>query len=56
MQNLDIIVLSSVVSILFIVFIVSIIKELNKAEQPKGQENSPRAKAIKRVGKIFDSQ
>ena len=56
MQNLDIIVLSSVVAILFVVFIVSTIKELNRADAPKGEENSPRAKAIRRVGKIFDSQ
>ena len=56
MQDLDIIVLSSVVSILFVVFIISIVKELNRAEAPKGEENSIRAKAIKRVGKIFDSQ
>lgn len=56
MQNLDIIVLSSIVSMLFVVFIVSIVKELNKAEQPKGQENSPRAKAIRQIGKVFDSQ
>jgi len=56
MQNLDIIVLSSVVSILFIVFIIATIKELKNSEEPKGQENSPRAKMIKRVGKIFDSQ
>lgn len=56
MQNLDIIVLSSVVSILFVVFIIATIKELNKDEAPKGEENSIRAKAIKRVGKVFDSQ
>jgi uncharacterized membrane protein len=56
MQNLDIIVLSSVVAILFIVFIVSIVKEINRSEAPKGEENSPRAKAIKRIGRVFDSQ
>lgn len=55
MQNLDIIILSSIVSILFIIFMVSIIIEVNKNKNPIGEENSIRARIIKKIGKIFDS-
>ena len=51
---MDIIILSSVVSLLFVVFIVGVIKEAAKA--PSETENSPRAKFIKKVGKVFDHQ
>lgn len=56
MENLDIIILSSIVTTLFAVFIGATVKELNRNEQPKGRENSPRAKMIKNIGKIFDSE
>jgi len=58
MQNLDIIILSSIVTILFGVFFYVIYKELS---QPEGQikfteDNSPRTKMIRKVGAIFDSE
>lgn len=56
MANLDIIILSSIVTTLFAVFIGATIRELSKSEQPKGKENSPRAKMIKNIGKMFDSE
>lgn len=57
MQNFDIILLSSIVSTLFIVFLGLTIKELMLADKKKisGGENSPRARLIRQVGKIFDS-
>lgn len=55
MQNSDIMILSFVVSILFIIFITSIIIEVTKNENPVGEENSIRARIIKKIGKIFDS-
>jgi hypothetical protein len=52
---MEIIVLSSIVTILFIVFGVVVYKELSKAELKVGSaENSPRAQLIKFVGSIFD--
>lgn len=57
MENLDIIVLSSIVTVLFGVFIYVVLKELTK---PEGQytpteDNGPRSKMIKKVGSIFDT-
>lgn len=56
MENLDIIILSSIVTTLFAVFIGLTVRELSKNEQPKEEEKGPRAKMIKNVGKIFDSE
>lgn len=57
MQNFDIIILSSIVSTLFLVFLGLTVKELLLADKKKvaGGENSPRARLIRQVGKLFDS-
>ena len=57
MQNFDIILLSSIVSTLFVVFLGLTAKELVLADKKKvtGTENSPRARFIRQVGKIFDT-
>lgn len=56
MENLDIIVLSSIVTTLFAVFIGYTIKELiHASKNPDPIESSPRANMIKFVGKLFDS-
>lgn len=58
MENLDIIILSSVVTTLFAVFIGLTIKELKKPEvniQPS-EENGPRANMIKFVGSLFNEK
>jgi len=56
MENTDIIVLSSVISILFLVFIVSIARELINSKESVGEETGPRANMIRKVGKLFDTQ
>lgn len=57
MENLDIIVMSSIVITLFAVFSVYTIRELIKiSKDPKPQtEMGPRADMIRFVGKLFDS-
>lgn len=59
MQNLDIIILTSILSILFIVFAVVVFKEF-KAVSKDGykaeKENGPRANLIKFVGSLFDDK
>jgi hypothetical protein len=56
MENLDIIILTSIVSTLFIVFGIVMYKELKNApDQSKDlYERSPRANMIRFVGSIFD--
>lgn len=56
MENLDIIILSSIVSVLFVVFIYFVFKELSKPESEFviTEDNGPRTKMIKKVGSIFD--
>ncbi len=58
MQNLDILILSSVVTTLFLVFIGYVGRELIKAskEPQTGEEGGPRADLVRYVGKIFDSE
>jgi len=59
MENLDIIILSSIVTTLFVVFLGVTIKEFSQASkkpQPRqSDENGPRAKFIKFIGKQFDT-
>lgn len=57
MQNFDIIILSSIVCTLFIVFLGLTIKELMLADKRPltGQEDSPRARLTKFMGRVFDS-
>jgi hypothetical protein len=57
MENLDIIILSSIVSTLFLVFMGTVIKEFIKMDKnPEiGPDNSPRTNMIKYIGKLFDT-
>jgi hypothetical protein len=57
MENLDIIILSSIVSTLFLVFMGTVIKEFIKMNKnPEiGPDNSPRTNMIKYIGKLFDT-
>jgi len=57
MENLEIIILSTVVVTLFATFIIVTYKELAKAEnnnQRPSEESGPRANMIKFVGRLFD--
>ncbi len=56
MENLDIIILSTIVTTLFVVFISLTIRELSKNEQPKDEEKGPRANMIKFIGSLFDEK
>ena len=56
MENLDLIILTTIVVILFMVFIFTTIKEIiEDAKTPfkGGEEGGPRAEMIKFVGRIF---
>lgn len=57
MENLDIVILSSIVSILFIVFMGTIVKEFIRMEKNPivGPDNSPRTNMIKFIGGLFDT-
>ncbi len=59
MENLDIIILSTIVTTLFAIFIGVTIKELIKAAndpQPSSSiESGPRADMIKFIGRLFDT-
>ncbi len=57
MENLDILILTSVVATLFVVFIIAIWRELNavsKRPPDYSKENGPRANMVNFVGSIFD--
>jgi len=58
MENLDIIILSTIVSTLFLVFGIVMFKELKNASDQSNDlyEISPRANMIRFVGSIFDSE
>lgn len=59
MENLDLIILTTIVVILFMVFILATFKEiLEDAKKPfkGGEEGGPRAEMIKFVGKIFSDE
>jgi hypothetical protein len=51
---MEIIILSSVVSLLFAVFIIGVVKEAAKG--PSETEDNVRANFVKKVGKIFDHE
>lgn len=57
MENLDIIILSSVVSFLFIVFMGTIVREFIRMDKNPEVEpdNSPRTNMIKFIGGLFDT-
>jgi hypothetical protein len=58
MENLDIIILSTIVSTLFIVFGIVMYKEFKNASDQSDDlyDNGPRANMIRFVGSIFDSE
>jgi hypothetical protein len=58
MENLDIIILSTIVSTLFIVFSIVMFKEFkNVTDQSiESYDNGPRANMVRFVGSIFDSE
>lgn len=59
MENLDIIILTTVVVILFMVFILATFKEfMEDAKKPfqGGKERGPRANMMELVGKIFSDK
>jgi len=58
MENIDIIILTSILSTLFIVFSIVVIKELNKPEieTTTSIERGPRADFIRFVGNLFDQE
>ncbi len=57
MENLDIIILSSIVSTLFVVFLGLTFKEMSKPQKElsASTESGPRANMIKFIGKLFDT-
>lgn len=57
MENLDIIILSSIVTVLFVVFLFFVFRELSRPESDFviTEDNGPRTKFIKKVGTIFDN-
>lgn len=55
MENLDIIILSTIVTTLFVVFGIYTYKELkNGVVESTGEESGPRANMVRFVGKLFD--
>jgi len=58
-ENLDIIILTTIVSILFMVFILATFKEIiEETKKPfaGGKERGPRADMIEFVGKLFSDE
>jgi hypothetical protein len=56
MENLDLIILTTVVVILFLVFIIATFREIvedAKNPHPGGKETGPRAEMMEFVGRIF---
>jgi hypothetical protein len=56
MENLDIILLTTIISVLFLVFIIATFREMNEAPGTPfkgGGESGPRAEMIKLIGKLF---
>lgn len=59
MENLHIIILTSVISILFIVFIVATYREvenMNNNPFDGGKEGGPRAELLDLIGKMIDEK
>lgn len=59
MENLDIIILTIIVSLLFLVFIIATYQEMGSAKLTKtefGKEKGPRAAMIEFIGKIFTDE
>jgi len=58
MENIEIIILSTVVVTLFSIFVIATYRELSKAESnPRpSEETGPRANMIKFIGRLFDEE
>jgi hypothetical protein len=59
MENIDIIILTSVVATLFAVFFIAIYREIKSIDLTKpdySKDNGPRARMIELVGGVFDSK
>lgn len=59
MENLDIIILTIIVSLLFLIFIIATYRELATEKITKtefGKEKGPRAEMIRFIGKIFTDE
>jgi len=58
MENLEIIILTSVLSTLFIVFITAVVRELKRSGEkiPGAVESGPRAELIRFIGNLFDEE
>lgn len=55
MENLDIIILSTIVTTLFVVFGIYTYKEFKSGSfESKGEESGPRANMVRFVGNLFD--
>lgn len=55
MENLDIIILTTILSTLFIVFVIVVYRELKNSEfKSQGEDRSPRANMVRFVGSLFD--
>ena len=59
MENLHIIILSSVISVLFVVFIVATYREMESmGSKPftEGKEGGPRAELLELIGKLLEEK
>lgn len=59
MENLDLIILTIIVSLLFLVFIIATYQEMSSTKLMKkefGKEKGPRAQMIEFIGKIFTDE
>jgi len=59
MENLQIIILSSVVTVLFAVFIIATLREVDEMEKNPfsgGKEGGPRAELLDLIGKLLDEK
>ena len=59
MENIQIIILSSIVSILFLVFILATYKEMQEMNSKPfdgGKEGGPRAELLNLIGKLIDEK
>jgi hypothetical protein len=54
MENLDIIVLTSILSTLFVVFSIVVYKELKNLDLNETEERGPRADFVRFIGNLFD--
>jgi len=59
MENLHIIILSSIISILFVVFIIATYREMDEIGKKPftgGKEGGPRAELLELIGKLIDEK